>query len=390
MNAKLYKKALASTLVLLQMTAFSLPALGATNGMQNFIAKRNYGANQFVDIKEGQWYRDVVKSCYEMDLIAGRSGKHFDPQGKVTLAEAISFGARIHSTYHNNQNSQKAADTQKKWYDGAVAYAIEQGIIKADDFTSYERPATRGELAYILANIFPQEQWQAVREIKFLPDVNAATKNYDKIKLLYEAGVLNGNDIYGTFKCDTNISRAEIAAMINRVVVKDNRCRLPLVVLPNQGQNTQTPPVQEPTEQVPPTQQAPPAEQADTTMEAYAAEVLNLVNVERQKAGLNPLQGLANVAGAANIRAKELETKFSHTRPDGSSTFTVLDALNGNFRTMGENIAMGQRSPAEVMEDWMNSPGHKANILKANYTGLGVGVYQTASGTLCWAQLFVG
>jgi uncharacterized protein YkwD len=120
----------------------------------------------------------------------------------------------------------------------------------------------------------------------------------------------------------------------------------------------------------------------------YVQQVVNLVNQERAKAGLSPVTADSTIQAAAQVRAKETEVSFSHTRPDGSSFSTALTQQGVQFRGSGENIAWGQRSPEEVMNGWMNSPGHRANILNANYTKIGVGYYQNGSGTNYWTQLF--
>ena len=92
---------------------------------------------------------------------------------------------------------------------------------------------------------------------------------------------------------------------------------------------------------------------------------------------------------AAEIRAKEIVTSFSHTRPNGSSFATALTESGVNFKTAGENIAWGQKTPQEVMNVWMNSQGHRANILNTTFTEIGIGVYQEPSGTMYWTQLFL-
>ena len=94
-------------------------------------------------------------------------------------------------------------------------------------------------------------------------------------------------------------------------------------------------------------------------------------------------------ASAAQVRAKEIERSFSHTRPDGSSFNSALTEAGVNFSGAGENIAYGQNSPEKVMEGWMNSSGHRANILNSSYTSIGVGHYQNASGVNYWTQLFI-
>lgn len=125
----------------------------------------------------------------------------------------------------------------------------------------------------------------------------------------------------------------------------------------------------------------------DSLVHPYVKQVLDLVNQERINAGLSELKLDAGITAAANIRAKEIKQSFSHTRPNGSSFSTVLTEQGISYRGSGENIAWGQRTPQQVMEGWMNSDGHRANILNKNYTNIGVGFYQK-NGVNYWVQLF--
>ena len=120
----------------------------------------------------------------------------------------------------------------------------------------------------------------------------------------------------------------------------------------------------------------------------YVQQVVDLVNKERTKKGLNKLTLDTNLQKAAQIRAKEIETSFSHTRPNGSNFSTVLSELNISYRGSGENIAWGQASPEAVMDAWMNSSGHRANIMNSSFTKIGVGYYQNSAGRKYWSQLF--
>lgn len=122
---------------------------------------------------------------------------------------------------------------------------------------------------------------------------------------------------------------------------------------------------------------------------SFAEQVVALVNQERAKAGLAELTLDKEIEAAALIRSKEIQQSFSHTRPNGSSFATVLKEQNISYRTAGENIAWGQRSPEAVMEAWMNSDGHRANILSPNFTKIGVG-HIVINGTNYWTQLFTG
>lgn len=126
------------------------------------------------------------------------------------------------------------------------------------------------------------------------------------------------------------------------------------------------------------------AEQKDT--EAYKKEVIRLVNEERAKVNAAPLETDDTMQESADIRVKELNTLFSHDRPNGTSCFTVLQEAGISARAMGENIAMGQRNPEEVVNSWMNSPGHRENILNPKFTLIGVGYDETINS---WVQLFV-
>lgn len=120
---------------------------------------------------------------------------------------------------------------------------------------------------------------------------------------------------------------------------------------------------------------------------SYAAKVAELVNVERAKYNLQPLTFDASVTAAAQIRAQEITVNFAHTRPNGSSISTVLSENGITYRGYGENIAWGQSTPEEVVTAWMNSQGHRANILNKNFTKIGVGYY-VKNNTAYWTQLF--
>ena len=120
----------------------------------------------------------------------------------------------------------------------------------------------------------------------------------------------------------------------------------------------------------------------------YAEQVVSIVNKERTAAGLSPVTLDADVSAAALVRAKECAKSFSHTRPNGSSCFTALKEAGINYRGAGENIAYGQQTPTEVMQAWMNSSGHRANIMNSKYTKIGV-AYTVINGTPYWAQFFI-
>lgn len=124
-----------------------------------------------------------------------------------------------------------------------------------------------------------------------------------------------------------------------------------------------------------------------TGTSSAAQAVLAEVNTARAKNGLSALTLAANMNRAAAVRAAELAQSFSHTRPNGSRGLTALNEAGVSYRTAGENIASGQQSAQAVVSAWMNSSGHRANILSASFGRMGVG-QATIGGRTYWVQLF--
>ncbi|MGW3940181.1 CAP domain-containing protein [Streptomyces phaeochromogenes] len=121
-----------------------------------------------------------------------------------------------------------------------------------------------------------------------------------------------------------------------------------------------------------------------------AAEVVALTNTERAAAGLRPLAVDPLLTNAAQAHSADMVARafYSHTSPDGSEPWHRASAAGSTRRTIGENIACGQRSAAEVVQGWMDSPGHRANILKPAFTHIGVGFAGGGSAGTYWTQLF--
>ena len=120
---------------------------------------------------------------------------------------------------------------------------------------------------------------------------------------------------------------------------------------------------------------------------SYAYEVFEIVNRERRKEDKENLEWDVELAYCAQERAYEIHEKYEHTRPDGSSWYTILKEEGISYQSCGENIAYGQRSPENVMNAWMNSTGHKNNILKSSFGRMGVGCAYI-NGSYYWVQIF--
>lgn len=154
-----------------------------------------------------------------------------------------------------------------------------------------------------------------------------------------------------------------------------------------------TPNVPENTPEVPENTPNVPEETPDkpgTDVSEFAVRVFDLTNQERINAGLEPFKWSDDLAAVAYAHSADMAARnfFSHNNPDGQTPFDRMRAYGISYTYAAENIAMGQRTPEAVVSGWMNSAGHRANILNPNLTHLGVGFYQTSGGTNYWTQNF--
>jgi uncharacterized repeat protein (TIGR02543 family) len=192
--------------------------------MQNFVKINKYILNIFADVNENLWYgfnqQKVIASAYEYGLMKGNSDTTFNPTGNMTIAEAITVAARVHSIYTTGTDNFTQGSP---WYQVYVDYAIANGIITATDFSNYAAAATRAQMAHIFSRALPAAEFASQNTVNSLPDVNSGTPYYSAIITLYKAGVVGGSDSIGTFNPNSNITRAEAAAIISRVILPATR-----------------------------------------------------------------------------------------------------------------------------------------------------------------------
>lgn len=133
------------------------------------------------------------------------------------------------------------------------------------------------------------------------------------------------------------------------------------------------------------------ASMVEVNASANEKQVFELVNKIRAQNGLSRLKWADDLAALARAHSRDMINRrfFSHNNPDGLSPFDRMKAAGISYRTAAENIAYGQKTPEAVMNAWMNSSGHRANILNANVKEIGVGAVADKSGTIYWTQEFV-
>ena len=240
--------------------------------LTNFRKVNDYSSSTYTDVPFGSWYYYYAGFAYEYGIMTGVSQNIFSPEGNLTLAEAITIAARLNASYYGNTidmlgldvslapqsasvhythaaNAQLRAEnydsvyrspkttqylkadnvaapdasTQLDWFIPYLSYAYEQGIVtELKSGNAYMMPATREELAGLLYRAMPG-CYNKINDITPIPDVDPSNLYYHEILSLYEAGVITGNDEYGTFYPYAGITRCEVSAMVSRAVNTDLR-----------------------------------------------------------------------------------------------------------------------------------------------------------------------
>ncbi|MGD6817421.1 CAP domain-containing protein [Metabacillus sp. 84] len=174
----------------------------------------------------------------------------------------------------------------------------------------------------------------------------------------------------------------------------------PMPQQPDTGQTPQAPGYGQAPDQTPPPEQQPnqgqqpdqnqqPGKPEAEDMTSIENQVVQLTNKERQKNGLEPLKADNSLANVAQEKSDDMQENnyFSHTSPTYGSPFDMMKKFGQEYQTAGENIAQGQQSPEEVVNAWMNSQGHRENIMNSEFTNIGIGFNKEGN---YWTQMFTG
>ena len=221
-NTKLFVLCLALLTVCLALTPFAA----------DFKKVAQYSGS-FTDVPETQWYAKEVAAAYELGFVNGKSDTTFDPNGTMTVAEAVTVASRVHASYNGKTIPEVSG---AKWYDMYIQYALDNGIMKAGYFNSLDRTVRRYEMAVLFANALPESHFAAKNNVTAIPDVNEKEEYADKLLMLYKAGVVLGSDDYGTFHPTNPIKRSEVAAIVNRTALPENRVSGELAALPDMNE----------------------------------------------------------------------------------------------------------------------------------------------------------
>lgn len=181
---------------------------------------KTYPSGMYWDVSSDDWFYSNVVDAYELGLMVGLNATTFAPNDNVTVAQAITMAARIHSLYHTGSMGFPVYDGGN-WYDPYVDYALTNGLVARGDlldrFLSMDRAATREEFVYILARALPESELQPIADISFTDEESIYYRT--SVRLLSRAGIINGYTQYGLSYFDPTgyITRAQAAAIIGRM-----------------------------------------------------------------------------------------------------------------------------------------------------------------------------
>ena len=174
----------------------------------------------FSDVEPSAWYYQSIQLAYASDMMNGVSSTIFDPDSSVTLAQAITMAVRAYCSCLSLP--EISISDRGLWYQPYVDFAIEKGIIKRGDFSDYNSPASRAQLAYLFYNVLQSMGWKKLNTVSTISDVGIWDPYYQEIIGMYEAGILTGYPD-GTFLPENSVKRCEVAAIITRVIYSSQR-----------------------------------------------------------------------------------------------------------------------------------------------------------------------
>ena len=207
-----------------------------------FTPQRAY-EGEFSDVSEDGWYAPAVVSAYEYGLLNGRGEGRFAPQESITIAELLTIAARLRCIYQTGSDALPETESEDSapWYAPYVAYLKSEKLLDNSFEGFYLLPASRAQMAGIFAFALPEEWYEDINAAlvtsgvasgEFIADVTEKTPYRSEILLMYRRGLLSGMDEKGSFYPERSVSRAEIAALLTRVVEPEARLTLDWTVAP--------------------------------------------------------------------------------------------------------------------------------------------------------------
>lgn len=318
-------------------------------------------AASFSDVYPSERAYTAIEKMTARDVISGFPDGTFRQNEPVTRAQSAIFVGRMMNITPNTATRSTFTDISpnQKAYP-YIAELTNQGVFSRNDQFYPDRPLTRAEMAIILVKAFSLQG----KMDKPFADVQDHLKAAPYIEALAASGITSGvgNNLYDP---DGTVTRGQMAIFMYNIV---------------QFQQPGTEP-EAPTYEIDP----------KFTSNATEQQIFLLVNNERVNAGVQPLKLANDLSYVARVKSKDMRDQdyFDHTSPTYGSPFQMMKDFGLSYTSAGENIAAGQDTAVQVMEAWMNSRGHRQNILNPSFAEIGIGYVEGGDYGSYFTQMFM-
>lgn len=317
-------------------------------GFAGFISN-DANAASFNDLNKTPWAEKEILYLSDKKIINGYGNGVFGPTDKITREQAALM--LMNALYPNQIATVDPRFTDvnpSSIYYNAIALASEKGVVNgyADKSFKGGSSITRAETVAMIDKAYTINRATAV--VSFA-DVKSGEWYTMNLLDLATNNIISGYTD-GSFKPQNAVTRAEFSVILTKAMEPAYRL---------------------------------------TAAQKFIKEVIDLTNVQRKKNGLSALQEDINLSKVAQLKSADMmkNNYFEHNSPTYGSPFDMMDRYNITYRAAGENIAYGQTTPAIVVGAWMDSPGHRKNILNDSFTHIGIGYEEQGR---YWTQMFIG
>lgn len=342
----------------------------------------------------GHWAESEIDAMTELGYLNGYPDGSFRPDDSITRAEFLKILTTMYGLTQNENGYMLWRDVDPQdWY-GPYSAAGLLLPVYSDGNLYPDQPLERFEAAYATLLVYGIEPDYDSSSASSMPDYSQYSSDADLCAIISSAldnGIMQGKgDGFAPYE---PMTRAELCALLNRLdtnaagVIALNSLINQIIdsnasaIIENEGDSSGTDgDISGETTN----------DTADDTIAAFKREVFELVNANREAYGLAPLTYSEALDQVAQAHSEDMAANgyLSHTNLDGLSPFDRMNAAGISYYTAAENIAAGQRTPEEVMESWMNSEGHRANILNPDLKQIGIGVAYGGDYGIYWTQCF--
>ncbi|MGE7949226.1 S-layer homology domain-containing protein [Lysinibacillus sp. NPDC093688] len=345
----------------------SIVLLATTIGNLSGISKAEAASYIAVDVSSSYWASSSIQHMLSKQYMTTYTDNTFKPEQAITRAEAASAIARSIQTNADTSISLHFKDVPATHpYYKEIQKLVGLGVLQNSDAFHPNEPLKRAEVAKMLALAY-QFKVDGKNKSKF-DDIPQAHWAKDFIESLTDIGIIGGIDAKH-FAPNKLVTRAQIAVFVERSINFQQKVTklevaydyLAKDYIPTLNLST-----------------------------AWSKEVIRLINVEREKNQLAPVEYDSKLTQIAIIKAQDMVKRnyFEHISPYYGAPWDLATLFDYSYTSFGENIARYFISPETVVKGWMTSPDHRDNIMKENYTNTGVAVAQDSKGNYYWVQMF--